>query len=125
MLNIEARTAFGADHHLFRDEVRKFIAREIMPHFDRWEREGNVDRALWKAAGAAGLLCPGIPEAYGGLGLDFRYNAVIRRTGKDSAEGATWTRSAIGPTTRPNSSSKRCGCRKRTCWAPRIAASPS
>ena len=77
MLNIEARTAFGADHHLFRDEVRKFIAREIMPHFDRWEREGNVDRALWKAAGAAGLLCPGIPEAYGGLGLDFRYNAVI------------------------------------------------
>lgn len=77
MLITGHRTVFTADHQLFRDEVRKFIAREIAPHFDRWEREGNVDRALWKAAGAAGLLCPSIPEPYGGLGLDFRYNAVI------------------------------------------------
>lgn len=77
MLNTGARTAYMAEHQLFRDEVRKFIAREVAPHFDRWEREGNVDRALWTAAGSAGLLCPGVPEAYGGLGLDFRYNAVI------------------------------------------------
>lgn len=77
MLNTGARAAYSADHNIFRDEVRKFIAREIVPHFDRWEAEGNVDRALWKSAGAAGLLCPGVPEEYGGLGLDFRYNAII------------------------------------------------
>lgn len=77
MLKTEARTAYTADQDLFRDEVRKFVAREVAPNFDRWEREGNVDRALWKAAGNAGLLCPGVPEEYGGLGLDFRYNAIV------------------------------------------------
>jgi acyl-CoA dehydrogenase len=77
MLIVEGRAAFTADHDIFRDEVRKFIAREIEPNFDRWEREGNIDRDFWKAAGAAGLIGPGVPEAYGGLGLDFRYNAII------------------------------------------------
>lgn len=77
MLNIETRTAFTPDHDFFRDEVRKFVAREITPHFDRWETDGTVDRDFWRAAGAAGLLCPGAPKAYGGLGLDFRYNAVV------------------------------------------------
>ena len=77
MLKVEARTAFSADHNMFRESVRRFIADEVAPHFERWEREGNVDRGLWQAAGAAGLLCPGVPEAFGGLGLDFRYNAVL------------------------------------------------
>ena len=77
MIETGSRVAYTSDHQLFRDEVRKFIAREVSPHFQRWEQEGNMDRGLWKAAGAAGLLCPGVPEAYGGLGLDFRYNAVV------------------------------------------------
>jgi len=77
MLNTEGRVAYTADHELFRDSVRKFLAREFVPHFDRWEREGVMDRLFWRACGAAGLLCPTVSEAYGGLGLDFRYNAVI------------------------------------------------
>ena len=77
MLNGQGRSGFEPEHELFRDEVRKFLAREATPHFDRWEGEGVVDRSFWKAAGNAGLLCPGVPEQYGGLGLDFRYNAVV------------------------------------------------
>jgi alkylation response protein AidB-like acyl-CoA dehydrogenase len=77
MISLDARVAYSADHDLFRDEVRKFIAREVAPHFERWERNGNVDRDFWKAAGAAGLLCPGVPEEYGGLGLDFGFNATV------------------------------------------------
>lgn len=71
------RNIYSDDHELFRDAVRKFVAREIEPNFKRWESAGVVDRAFWKAAGVAGLLCPTVPEAYGGMGLDFRYNAIV------------------------------------------------
>jgi acyl-CoA dehydrogenase len=77
MLNTENRTAYSQDHGQFRDQVRKFLAREVTPHADRWEEAGIVDRGTWNVAGAAGLLCPTVPEEYGGLGLDFGYNAVI------------------------------------------------
>nr|WP_087573495.1 acyl-CoA dehydrogenase family protein [Sphingomonas sp. CDS-1] len=77
MLNLSSRTAYQDDHGLFRDTVRRFYEREAMPHLDRWEREGLVEPGFWIKAGAAGLLCPTVPEAYGGLGLDFGYNAVV------------------------------------------------
>ena len=77
MLSTAARTAYDADLDLFRDQVRKFFDKELYPHLDRWEEAGIVDRDFWKAYGAAGLLCPQVPAEYGGLGLDYRYNAVI------------------------------------------------
>jgi len=77
MLDTSRRTCFTEDHAMFRDQVRRFFAAELTPHLDRWETEGIVDRDLWTKCGEAGLLCPTVPEAYGGLGLDFGYNAVI------------------------------------------------
>ena len=77
MLNTDSRTAYSQDHAQFRDQVRKFLAKEVTPNADRWEEAGIVDRGAWNLAGAAGLLCPTVPEEYGGLGLDFGYNAVI------------------------------------------------
>jgi alkylation response protein AidB-like acyl-CoA dehydrogenase len=77
MLETRNRTVFDPEHEQFRESVRRFIAAEFAPHIDRWEAEGLVERSFWRAAGAAGLLCPQFPEAYGGLGLDFRYNAVV------------------------------------------------
>src|SRR5512138_3896382 len=77
MLDVSRRTAFNEDHNAFRDQVRKFFAKELEPNLDRWEEEGVVDRNFWRACGEAGLLCPTVPEQYGGLGLDFGYNAVI------------------------------------------------
>lgn len=77
MLDTAHRTAYAPEHAQFRDQVRKFIDRELAPHADRWEEAGIVDREAWNKAGAAGLLCPTVPEEYGGLGLDFGYNAVI------------------------------------------------
>jgi alkylation response protein AidB-like acyl-CoA dehydrogenase len=77
MLDTARRTCFTEDHQLFREQVRRLFERELTPHLDRWEEAGIVDRALWTVCGEAGLLCPTVPEAYGGLGLDFGYNAVI------------------------------------------------
>jgi len=77
MLQTAHRTAFNEDHEQFRGSVRKFFDKELTPHLERWEQEGIVDRAFWNKCGEAGLLCPTVPEQYGGLGLDFGYNAVI------------------------------------------------
>jgi alkylation response protein AidB-like acyl-CoA dehydrogenase len=77
MLDTSRRSAFGPEHEQFRDSVRRFLDRELIPHIDRWEEEGIIDRDFWTKSGEAGLLCPTVPEEYGGLGLDFGYNAVI------------------------------------------------
>jgi alkylation response protein AidB-like acyl-CoA dehydrogenase len=77
MLDLSTRTAFTEELDLFRDQVRRFFDRELIPHLDRWESQGEIDKPFWRKAGEAGLLCPNVPEEYGGLGLDFRYNAVI------------------------------------------------
>ena len=77
MLDSAGRTAYTSDHELFRASVRKFLEREFVPNYDHWEKLGIIDRSFWLACGRAGMLCPTVPEAYGGLGLDFRYNAII------------------------------------------------
>ena len=77
MLQTDTRPVFDDELNLFRDQVRKFFERELIPNLDRWEAEGIIDRKFWLACGEAGILCPGAPAEYGGLGLDFRYNAVI------------------------------------------------
>ena len=77
MINSADRTLFSDDHHAFRDTVRRFLAAEIAPNLDRHEADGIVERDAWMKAGAAGLLCPQVPEAYGGLELDFGFNAIV------------------------------------------------
>ncbi len=71
------RRLFGAEHDLFRSTVRTFIAREIAPHYEHWEHDGIVPREIWRLAGEVGLLCPGVPETFGGAGGDFRSNVVV------------------------------------------------
>lgn len=77
MIPSQGRPIYNEEHEMFRDLVRKFNQREVTPHIARWEEQGKCDREAWIKAGEAGLLCPTVPEAYGGLGLDFRYNAIV------------------------------------------------
>ncbi|GAB3489728.1 acyl-CoA dehydrogenase family protein [Flexivirga lutea] len=60
-----------------RQLARTFLAREVVPHQERWAEQHMVDRDLWRAAGAAGLLCTSIPQEYGGGGGTFAHEAVI------------------------------------------------
>ena len=72
------RVRYEAEHEAFRASVREFMRREVVPHHAEWERAGQVDRAVWLAAGKQGLLGFEAPEELGGGGIrDFRYNAVI------------------------------------------------
>jgi acyl-CoA dehydrogenase len=68
---------FKEEHELFRKTVSAFIDREIAPNYERWEKQGQVDREVWKKAGAQGLLMTDTPEEYGGAGADFLYSAVM------------------------------------------------
>lgn len=72
-----ARTVFSDEHEQFRDMVRRFIAKEILPHYAEWERDGIVPRDIWLRAGEVGVLCPTVPEAYRGPGGDFLHGAVV------------------------------------------------
>ncbi len=71
------RTVLNAEHEMFRDAVRRFFERHVAPNHRQWERDGIVPKSLWLEAGAQGLLCPMLPEEYGGAGGDFGHSAVI------------------------------------------------
>lgn len=77
MLETGSRTIYGSEHEAFRDTVRRFLATEFTPNLSRWEEDGKVPLEFWRKAGEAGLLCPNLPEQYGGMALDFTYNALI------------------------------------------------
>ena len=76
-LDILARSAYTDDHEAFRTTVRQFMQKEVAPNAAKWDEDGIVPKSLWPKAGELGLLCPTVPEAYGGLGLDFGYNAIV------------------------------------------------
>ncbi|MFW2437629.1 MAG: acyl-CoA dehydrogenase family protein [Parvibaculales bacterium] len=66
-----------ADLEMFRDSVRKFAAAEYAPHDKAFREQQYVDKSFWLKAGEMGLLCIDIPEEYGGMGADFRYEVVM------------------------------------------------
>lgn len=72
-----ARAIFSAEHEQFRDVTRRFLEAELVPHHAQWEKDKLVPREIWRKAGAMGLLCPSIPEEYGGAGGDWLYNVVV------------------------------------------------
>src|ERR1700755_595931 len=79
VLNVPRPGWMTEDLVLLEEQARRFIAAEYVPHLDTWNEEGRYDREVWKKAGAAGLLCPAIPEEYGGAGGTFAHEAVINR----------------------------------------------
>jgi len=84
-----ARTAYDEDHEAFRQTVRRFMQEEIAPNAAKWQEDGIVPKSIWPKAGELGLLCPTVPEEYGGLGLDFGYNAIVDEEGTYSGGAAT------------------------------------
>ena len=78
-LNLPRPAWMSEDLVLLEEQARRFMAGELVPHVERWHENGIMDREVWNKLGAAGLLCAGIPEEYGGAGGTFAHETVINR----------------------------------------------
>ncbi|HTN38684.1 MAG TPA: acyl-CoA dehydrogenase family protein [Arachidicoccus sp.] len=70
-------TLLSPEHQIFRETLRAFIQKEVLPHVDQWEKQQQIDRGIWKKMGDMGFLGLIYPEAYGGLDLDFYYSMIF------------------------------------------------
>jgi alkylation response protein AidB-like acyl-CoA dehydrogenase len=87
------REIFAPEHEQYRAVVREFFEREMAPHQDRWAREGQADREIYRKAAERGIIGFNVPEEYGGLGItDFRYNAIVaEESGRSRVSGPAFT----------------------------------
>ena len=75
--NMLPRQLFASEHEAFRETVRKFYEKEVVPNIEKYEQQQHVDRDLWNKAGELGLLCSTMPEQYGGSGVDRLYSMIL------------------------------------------------
>jgi alkylation response protein AidB-like acyl-CoA dehydrogenase len=68
---------FTEEHELFRESLRSFLQKEVVPHIETWEEQGRIPRDIWEKMGDMGFLGLGYPKEYGGMELDFFYDVVF------------------------------------------------
>ena len=65
------------EKQLFADNLRRFLADEVAPHYNEWEQAGIWPRSLWRRFGEEGYLCVDVPEKFGGYGVSFELSCVV------------------------------------------------
>ena len=68
---------FTEEHELFRQSFRDFLHKEVVPHIEKWEKTGTIERFIWKKFGDMGFFGLNYPEAYGGMNLVLFYTVVF------------------------------------------------
>ncbi|MCB4799586.1 acyl-CoA dehydrogenase family protein [Neotamlana laminarinivorans] len=68
---------FTEEHNLFRQSLKDFLQKEVVPNINNWEKSGVIDKSIWTKLGEMGFLGINYPETYGGLGLDFFYTVIL------------------------------------------------
>jgi len=68
---------FTEEHQLFRESFRDFLQKEVVPHIEKWEKSGTIERFIWKKFGDMGFFGVNYPEAYGGMNLDLFYTVIF------------------------------------------------
>lgn len=93
---------FSEDHELFRSTLREFLQKEVVPHVDKWEKDGKIDPSIWLKMGEMGYFGLAYPEAYGGMDLDFFYTTIfleeMQRVNSGGFAAAMWAHAYLAMT---------------------------
>ncbi len=93
---------FTEEHQLFRESLRDFLKKEVVPHLDQWEETGTIDRFIWKKFGEMGYFGVAYPEAYGGMDLDLFYTVILleelQRINSGGFAAAIWAHAYLAMT---------------------------
>lgn len=85
---------FTEEHELFRQGFRDFLKKEVVPHLEQWEKEGKIDRSIWKKFGEMGYFGIDYAEEHGGMGLDKFYTVIwleeMQRINSGGFAAAMW-----------------------------------
>lgn len=91
---------FTEEHDAFRQSFRDFLQKEAVPHIDRWEETGHIDREIFQKMGEMGYFALYYPEEYGGLNLDFFYTVIfleeMQRINSGGFAAAMWVQAFLG-----------------------------
>ena len=68
---------FTEEHKLFRDSLQDFLKKEVVPHIEKWEETGVIERFIWEKFGEMGFFGLSVPEVDGGLDLDLFYTVIF------------------------------------------------
>ncbi|MDW5290531.1 acyl-CoA dehydrogenase family protein [Formosa sp. PL04] len=93
---------FTEEHDLFRASLQAFLKKEVVPHIDKWEKTGTIDRFIWKKFGDMGFFGINYPEAYGGLNLDLFYTVIfleeLQKVNSGGFAAAMWAHAYLAMT---------------------------
>jgi acyl-CoA dehydrogenase len=93
---------FTEEHELFRKSFQEFLQKEVVPHIEKWEKTGTIDRFIWKKFGEMGYFGLNYPEQYGGLGLDIFYTVIfleeLQKINSSGFAAAMWAHAYLAMT---------------------------
>ena len=93
---------FTEEHQLFRNSLRDFLQKEVVPHIENWEKTGTIERFIWNKFGEMGFLGISYPEKYGGLDLDIFYMIILleelQRVNSGGFAAAIWAHTYLAMT---------------------------
>jgi alkylation response protein AidB-like acyl-CoA dehydrogenase len=93
---------FTEEHNLFRESLREFLQKEVVPHIEKWEETGTIERFIWKKFGDMGYFGLAYPEQYGGLDLDLFYTVILleelQRINSGGFAAAMWAHAYLAMT---------------------------
>ncbi|QHI38746.1 Acyl-CoA dehydrogenase [Kordia antarctica] len=93
---------FNEEHQLFRESLRDFLKKEVVPHIDKWEKTGTIERFIWEKFGEMGYFGLAYPEEYGGLDLDLFYTVILleelQRINSGGFAAAIWAHAYLAMT---------------------------
>jgi len=93
---------FTEEHQMFRESLKDFLQKEVVPHIEKWEKTGTVERFIWKKFGDMGFFGLAYPEEYGGMNLDLFYTVIfleeLQKTNSGSFAANMWAHAYLAMT---------------------------